>query len=186
MIISLEPGLQAGNSHGTFFLHWENKGLQETLQILILRWELRMIRQWSVSDISGPTVQIYMGGQGVNRLPPVQKNMCLAPLSTIFFAKKAGDSGPLKSKRFALLTEFFFVLFVFLEMAQRGRQIQILIQSNHRNLIEECSQPGLNQFFFTFFFFKSQDLDIKMSPFFFSLNSILRQNNQMSKLVFLM
>jgi len=101
-----------------------------------------------------------------------KKNMCLAPLSTIFISplqKKAGDSGPLKSKRFALLTEFFLFCVFFGEMAQRGRQIQILIQSNHRNLIEECSQPGLNHFFSRFFFFKSQDLDIKMSPFFFLL-----------------
>jgi len=155
-----------------FFLHWENKGvLQETLKILILRWELRVIWQWSVSEISGPTVQIYMGGQGAKRLP-VQKKICVwRPFPPFLFRhckKKRGTRDPWKANVLRSWLSFFCFVFFFGEMAQRGRQIQILIQSNHRNLIEECSQPGLNHFFSRFFFFKSQDLDIKMSPFFFS------------------
>jgi len=142
----------------------------------------------SVRNFRSYGADIY-GWTGSKETPCTKKNMCLAPLSTIFVSplqKKAGDSGPLKSKRFALLTEFFIcIVFIFGELAQRGRQIQRLIHSPPRNLCEECSQPGLNHFFSRFFFFKSQDLDIKMSPFFFfSLNSTLRQNNQMSKLMF--
>jgi len=86
-----------------------------------------MIRQWSVSEISGPTVQIYMGGQGVNRLPPVQKKYVFgAPFHHFFCKKKAGDSGPLKSKRFALLTEFFLFCLFFWRWLRGGDKYKYL------------------------------------------------------------
>jgi len=76
----------------------------------------------SVRNFRSYGADIY-GWTGSKETPCTKKNMCLAPLSTIFISplqKKAGDSGPLKSKRFALLTEFFLFCVFFWRDGSEG------------------------------------------------------------------
>ena len=125
----------------------------------------------SVRNFRSYGADIY-GWTGSKETPCTKKICVWRPFPPFLFRhckKKRGTRDPWKANVLRSWLSFFCFVFFFGEMAQRGRQIQILIQSNHRNLIEECSQPGLNHFFSRFFFFKSQDLDIKMSPFFFLL-----------------
>jgi len=55
-----------------------------------------------VSEISGPTVQIYMGGQGAKRLPVQKKYVFGAPFHHFYFAiaKKSGGLGTPEKQTF--------------------------------------------------------------------------------------